>query len=116
MKNKILVLVILLLSALLTSCVSSNSKLEANFKKLKVGMNYTKVESIMGSPTYVDELSQNYTAYYWFENDYTKEDAENFRKEGVYIKYYCVIIFSKDFSSFYIKEKEDIFDGYWGKK
>ncbi len=112
-KNLLLISIAIL--TFLSGCTSTQNETYAKkFKKIKVGMDITKVESIMGAPDESNIMDQNYMVYYWFIGASSSDDAYRKYEKGIAVTYYCVIFYSDDYVNYKIAEKDDIFSGIWG--
>ena len=102
---------ILLVSMLfITSCSKNLSK---QFEKVHIGLDKATTYKIMGKPDDVEEMNDFLFAY-WFEGAKDQKDADRKAKDGYSIKYYCVIFFLKDGTTYEIVNDKDYFTGFWG--
>lgn len=114
--KRIIYILILFLIIGLSSCKAGNP--EEGFDKIKVGQNINQVYKLMGEADEVEE--ENYTngegfkICYWFKGASSQEDANNKYLKGIKVKYWCVIFYTDNGSTYKIEAKEDILTGYWG--
>lgn len=117
--RKILIAILVIFTLFSISC-KKNDTYEDKLKQIKVGMTEKQIISIMGDYDDMDPFNMDYDnniyykALYWFDNVDSIMEAEAKREKGMNVKYYCVIVYSTDLSTYKVSEKEDIFSGWWG--
>lgn len=115
--KKILIIILLFTTVLIGGCEQTkNQRYKKQLSKIKVGMDVEQVIEIMGEPMDIATTkNNNYVCYYWFVGADSIEDAEKKYKKDIAVTYYGVLLYTENFSDFYVRSEEDIISGTWRK-